>query len=429
MERRSASLVARVRTLASASLLSGVLLCGGALVTLIAEIQAARLFGTAGYGLYRTTMSIGLLAAALAGLGLPALGLRVLPAYAVRGELAAWRSFRRRSQGLTVLAGLTAGVPVGVVLARLGMSGWTLILAAILPATLAILTLESERARASGLVLRSQLIPRLGRPALLLLALLALATSGRSQASHLVAAATAAALLAAGLQVLWSSRGESAGPTDDPATLHPAAMLRTGAPLLVVAVSHALLFGYDVVILAVAVPPTELGVYAGAARVALVLSLPQTAVNTLAGPQVSKAAARGEWTEASRIVKWAGLLAGTSTAVASAAIVWRGPEVLRLLGADFRGGLPVLCWLAAGYTVAAATGSVGPAAQVLGLERAATITYLAAAGLGASGVYFAGRVPSIAVAGAVVAIVMAAANLALWTIVRRHLTDRSRQAG
>lgn len=131
-------------------------------------------------------------------------------------------------------------------------------------------------------------------------------------------------------------------------------------PMWVNSVTTFALMRSDLWILGAFMPKDEVGFYAAAAGLVATVSMSLILVNLVVPPFIAEMYARGETARLQRVLRTTATLAGVPAFLALMAFVLFGGPILGLVyGADYRVGATVLALLSVGKLVNVATGSCG----------------------------------------------------------------------
>ena len=379
---------------------------------------AARWLGADAYGRFATVLATAGLLAVLAQLGLPQWLLRQVPAaerasgHTGAGRHLLWRSLR-------AVAVVAAVLTPAAVLIRAAGSGTAiaahlpvdaLALGALAAGPLALLRVLGAWLQARGHPVAAQLGDGLIRPSALGLAVGAAAGLGLPAQSETAAWLFIGALLGAVLVTAWQVRGRERDPA--PATAETNVGLAGTAPLLGIALLHAVMANADVLMLGALAGPGAAGAYHAASRVALTLGLAMAAVSTVVGPQLARHAAAGDRAGLTRLAAASARTLALPAALALPVVALAAGPALGRLGPGFAAGAPALVGLWLGQLVNLAC---GPAAVLLNLhDRADAALAGVALGAAANLVLNAALIPPFGATGAAAA---TAAGTALWNLV------------
>jgi O-antigen/teichoic acid export membrane protein len=335
----------------------------GAAASFALTAVTARVLGSGGAGAFYLATTIALVVSVVARVGLDTVTLRFVAAHDRddRGDLA----LGVLRHNLLVVAGVATGL-AGVLLAAapviatrvlgdtalVGPLRW----AAVAVVPLALLGVVAQALFAVGHAAVATFVQNGAVPVGALAALAAAALAGRASATGLVAgyaiAAAAAVLVgrAAWRRTRMRRRWPAPGPVDR------GLLLRTGAPLLVVAAVAEAMRWTDTLVLGAFATTSEVGEYGAALRTAAVPSFFVVALNSIVAPQFSRLHHGGDRAALAVLVRRTALMATLVTAPAVVVFVLAPGPVLRLLfGEPFAAAGPVLAVLAVGQLLDALT--------------------------------------------------------------------------
>lgn len=178
--------------------------------------------------------------------------------------------------------------------------------------------------------------------------------------------------------------------------------------------------GLDVVLLQASHPGAETSFYQAAQRTAMTLTLGLVGINAIAAPLIAGAFATGRNEELGDVVRRASrwsLLQATPIAVL---LMVSGRWVLRLFGADFGDGYPVLLILIAAQLINSATGPVVQLFIMTGKERVAFLVLLPVVVVTIPCYYLVGRSLGAVGVAVVTVVAFAAWNGALVLLAKRR---------
>ncbi len=205
--------------------------------------------------------------------------------------------------------------------------------------------------------------------------------------------------------------------------------LRNALPFLVIIGTTSLNGHLDVLMVGYHLGPEATGVYAFAARLALIVTFAVSALLVPLGPAFADCYARGDLSELERKVKLGAAAGAVGTAAIVAGLLAIAPLLMQWGGADYEKGYLAMAILAGGRLVEAL---IGPAAGVLAMTAYARTTAIAlTVGAVANLVLNLLLIPRLAIEGAALAtslsIVLQALVLAI--VLRRTLGISSWAAG
>jgi O-antigen/teichoic acid export membrane protein len=400
----------------------------------VLTITLARALGTDGYGVYAYVFAMISVVSVPAKFGLPVLLIREVARANVDG---AWGTMR----GVIRWSNFIAGTFSVVLAAIVGAVVWTLAdrfesrqiatfsWALLLVPPMVLGELRGAALRGLGRVFQGQLPERILRPGFLVLfccTFLALHPTGQlapdaAMAMH-VAAATCAFLIGAAM-FMRVRPPEIAGVKP---VYAGCTWLAAAWPLALAAGMQVLSSHTDILMLGIFAPASEVGVYRAASQLAGLVSISLVAVNQVVAPQFAALHASGEMGRLQQLATSSSRLILAMAAVPGIVlIVFGGPIMILLFGADYSGGRWPLTLLVLGQLANASFGSVAMLLNMSGHERKT-----------ARGVVIAEifnvvinlvLIPSFGGVGAAAATAMTVSlwNAILWLEVRRNLGIRS----
>ena len=337
---------------------------GGMGLRFVLALLIARLFGPEGLGTYTIALAFASGAALIGVLGMDRASTRFIALHRARAEWGAVAGVSRFATIVTIalsatLAGMlfVAADTIEQIWHQPGLAGPVAVMALAIPA-IALGAVWREGLRGFQDVRLASLLEKVGVPgltAVALLAAVAVGVSGVKAAAIAVAVAYLATTLVAGVQ-LWK---RVAGPTSAAPVYHRRTWTRFAALMSLEGVLLFVLQWTDQLMVGLFQDAHQVGVYASALRLAMLVSVPLLAVNSIMGPTAAALHGAGE-TERLRVtfsrMTWATAVVGL---VVGAVLIVAGPWLLGLFGPEFVAGYPALVVLLVGQIVNAATGSVG----------------------------------------------------------------------
>ena len=383
------------------------------------QIVLARSLGTAGFGVYAAAMAwVGPLAV-LAGLGLPQVALRFLPAYKAEGDAERLAGFLRAAERVTLAgAAIFAAAGSGVALAvasdpvPIVVALWTL------PLTVQ-LRFHAEVARAAGRYEAAFVMPLVQPLVMLAGALLAKEVLGG------LTPALGLCLPALGvLAVLpWQRTIARRIAPDARPRYETRAWLRAGMAMLAVDAAFLLLSQADAALLG-ALDARAVGLFSVASATAAFSMFPMVAVGSTAVPAFARLWALGRTRELERLARQATLRALLAQAAVAAAVVALAGPLLALYGGDFAEARVALLFILAGQLANTATGYVGSIMNMTGHQGAVLRSVGWAAGLHVGMLVVFVRAWGVSGAAAATALSSLGWNVWLYRLVRRHVGVR-----
>ena len=407
--------------LARAAAGSAALALSSKLLMLLTSVVLARWMGAAGYGVYATATALALLLTVPTGLGLPTLVIRLLASYGARQQWGRMRGLLIRGNqavlGASLLMACLAASMIWTFAERFGPDkAAALSLAMLLIPLTALGAMRSAALRGLHHVVLGQLPENLIMPGLFL-ALVGggwLVHGGASALSpeYAIGARLAAVAVAFGVgAVLLLKRLPPAV-----RQARPEYELRTWAraalPLLFIAGINIVNTQTDILMLAALRGSESAGVYQAAVRGAELVAFSLVIANMAIQPSLARLYATGDTARLQRLVTWSARGAtAAALPLAAVMILWGGPIMATVFGADFARGAIALAILSAAQLVNAFT---GPANSLLDMTGHQDDTLKAmVAGVLANVILNALLIPHWDIAGAAIA---TGASLILWNV-------------
>lgn len=417
--------------LAQAAAGSAALALSSKLLMLLTSVLLARWMGVEGYGVYATAMALVLLLTVPTGLGLPVLLVRLFASYRVHQQWGLMRGLLIRGNqavlGASLVMALIAAAAIWGLEDRLGLvhTAVYILALALIPLT-ALSAMRSTALRGLHHVILGQLPENLVMPALFL-ALVAgwwLALGGSAALSpelailaRIVATAAAFGVGAALLLRRIPATVRRAAPE-----YQPRAWARAALPLLFIAGINIINMQTDILMLAALRGSASAGVYQAAVRGAELVAFALVIVNMTIQPSLARLHAAGDKARLQRLATWgARSAAAAALPLAAVMILWSGPIMAAVFGADFARGAIALAILSAAQLVNAFT---GPANSLLDMTGHQNDTLKAmVAGVVTNVALNALLIPRWDIAGAAIATATSLIvwNLLLVILVRRRL--------
>jgi O-antigen/teichoic acid export membrane protein len=372
----------------------------------LAQLALARFMGAKGYGDYTlafTWMGFVLLACKL---GFDTASLRFVAEYRGLQQWGLLRGYLRRSSQIVLAASLVSAAGMaGVVWVMKGQeeSAWVFWLAcAILPLN-GLLLLQGAALRGLKSVFNALLPQRVVRPALVAGGVVLFYFLGGKKL--VPAEAMAITLGAFILAVVYSSvflrrymPSDSRGVAPEYRT---GFWFRTALPMLLIGALMQMENQVDIIVLGYFMDNAQVGIYAAARKLTVLIPFMLTAVNFIAAPMISELYAQGKREELKRMVRLAAQGIFAFTLPVCLLMVVLGRHLLSVFGAEFVAGYPALLILTGGQLVNALSGSVGFFMIMTGHQREASIIIGSAALLNI--LFNASLVPHFGITGAAAA--------------------------
>ncbi len=350
---------------------------GGAAASFGFQVLLARLLGPANLGVYHTANSVAQLVAVIGRRGLDNVLVRRVSVAQAEGQHAQTQQIVAAVlRVLTLNTSALAALMIAVAL--LAGKRWlahedavpSLIVFALAALPLALIAILGEALKAVGRPLVSAAVQGLAVPTLNLTAIAFVGIFG----IHLMAASVASwvflasTLLATALGA-WLWRDATPGTTSGVVRCDTRKLTVEARPFFIAAVASMAAGSADILILSVYGQPEQVGIYAVAARIAVLFSLVSLGVNGVVAPRFAQLAAAGELAALRRLSQ----RACATTAAAGlpllliAAVAPAG--MLGLFGPRFAEGTDVLQLVVAGRYVAVVSAPLGHLFQMAGLAR------------------------------------------------------------
>lgn len=407
---------ARIDRLARRSVLAFATYVAGVALTSLSQLLVARLIGSTAYGYYAYALAWMTILTYVAALGFDVSLLRWISAYCAQQQWGLARGVLRYAQGRTLAASgvivLAAGLALGLGAPAMPEEQVrTFVMGLALIPILSALWIASAAARAFGAVVAALTPDRVVRDGGLVIVVLVLllwrgATVDASTVMMISVGCTLCGLIVVHA-LLRRHRPQSVAVAV--AEYAPAAWRATALPLVVIAASETVLNRTGVLLFGWIGAGIAAGVYALSFNIAMMVTLPRTAVNAGFAPMVAELYVRGDLAELQSVVTRAAmwtLLSGLCIAVPLGILAH---PLLRWFGPDFTHGVTALRVLLSGQLVACAFGPQMYLMTMTGNERSVALLLCVSTILGAA--VGAVLIRSMGLTGAAIA---ASAALILW---------------
>ena len=380
------------------------------------QLVVARVVGVDTFGLYTYVFSWMVVLAYFSALGFDVALLRFIPAYETERAWPLLRGVIQYAQRRALAVGILV-VLIGVCIVLASGSPPerrnAFIIGFVLVPILALLRIRCAIVRALGGVVSSLAPDRLVREGMLisLVAIAALGLGWTVDAPMVMLAVLVGAALGLGCTVLAMRWRLPAAISDVVPQYDTRIWTRTAIPLVIMAATDVLINRMGVILLGWIADTKDAGVYGLAFNIALVVTLPQVALNTLFAPEISSLYARKDMATlqvlVTRAATWM-LLAGFCIGLvlfvlAEPLLAWFGPE--------FEAGVSALRVLLVGQVLVAGAGSQLYVMTMTGHERSAAALLVCSA-IANGGATFV-LIPHFGLTGAAIA---TAAILVIWNV-------------
>lgn len=383
-------------------------------LTYAATLLFARLAGPAHFGTYVVVLAWVTLLGTLSSLGLSAGSIRFVPQYLRQGRIDYLRGFIRRARQITLVSGVGMAL-AAMPLATSGQSSRNASLISVgllVTPLMGMLLLQSDIIRGWSSVPLSKIAPAIVQPTVAItavgaLAILRVPIDGRA----LIAALLVSVAVSWGLEEVIQARAASSLIGRGTTVFRTKEWIMVGMPLIMSKAFQLIISQSDIILVGYFLGAAEAGVYAVASKLAGLVGIFLSSVNTAAGPIVARAYIDGDRASLEMLMRQ-GARAAFVAAVPLALLLAGGSRIaLSLFGEAFIHGATALSVLLLGRVVHAATGPVGTALNVTGSERAGAYAY-GAAGV-VNMVLNVFLIPRLGMVGAAIG---AAIALALWNV-------------
>ena len=341
-----------------------------AAIAYVSIVLLARWMGAVELGIYTYAFAWLALASIPAGLGLPTVCVRFLPAYFQASDWPRLKGLLLFAFGATLAIGLGLGVSAAIGVRALGtalrpdyVTPLSIALGGL--AEMTTLVLASQVGRASGWLALAYAPSQIVYPVLLLAAVAWLSRSGGGPtAARVVPISLGIAALVVGAQITLYARRLAGRLRGTAATFESALWMRTAFSIVLFEGFFALLGQTDIVLVGVFLSPQDVAYYGAAVRTAILVRFVTDGVGTLIGPGIAQLASRHRSGEMQRLLRgtlpWS-LLSATAVFLVLAAA---GRHVLALFGQEFTVAWPAMLLLAGANLIRTA---IGPGALVLNM--------------------------------------------------------------
>ncbi|HEX4188598.1 MAG TPA: oligosaccharide flippase family protein [Solirubrobacteraceae bacterium] len=398
---------------------AGVLLYGGGVVArVVSEVVFARTMGPREFGAYSYVFSWLSILAIAGTLGVAYAFVRFVPEYEVAGNFDGLRRLVRFARVSSVAFGAAVALLAGAVLALARPSGVGLAAVLIGMATVPVLTLfttQTELARSLRRIVLAFLPFFVLRSLFTVGFALALLVAGTGlSAAQGLAVGLAAIVVCLILQRERLRAALAAHP--QPTVAAPSGdwqiWLRVALPFLALNLLATTTMRADVIVVALVRGAASAGVYAAAAKVALLAIFALEALNTIVAPTISKLFYAGDLDGVRRVVRNSARVTFAAALCATLVLEIAGSRSLSVFGSGYGGGMLALQVLLVGQVINASTGPVTYLMAATGHQRLAAIAQAVS-----TCVFFVAVIPLTRVwgiAGTALAVTLARATINIW---------------
>jgi O-antigen/teichoic acid export membrane protein len=349
----------------------------GFALTYFSQLVIARILGVDTYGVYAYVFAWMVILAYFSTLGFDVGLLRFVPAYEAERAWPLLRGVIQYAQRRAMLVGLSV-IFIGILVVNAWASSpelrSTFLAGFALVPILALVRIRCSAVRAFGGVVSALVPDRVVRDGTLigLLAIASLGLGWTLNAPFVMVAtliSSALAFVCAGLAM----RRRRPRAIDDILPAYAAAWRRAAIPLVILGATEALLNRTGVILLGWIADTKSAGIYSLAFNIALVVTLPRIAVNTLFAPVISDLHARGDKeTVQLLITRTASWTFCAGICIAAVLFLLANP-LLAWFGAGYEAGVPALRILLISQVMAASAGSQLYVMTMTGHERSAAM--------------------------------------------------------
>lgn len=395
---------------------------GGLFARYLLQILLARQLGPTGYGSYSFNFSWIQLLAIPASLGFTSSVMRFIPTYLVNEQLSYAAGFVRRAYQ-TLIVSTTLVAIFATLFSTLFTSTDGLLIAwvfLLVPPTSVVLV-QAEMIRAASGIIRARIFNAVIQPILVGgFALLVVYFTGQLAPSEALLGLSLALMIGVVFQgtVLYRSLPSSVRSAGR--QYETSLWLRVSLALLLVKGFQLLLNQTDIILIGLILGAREAGLYAAAAKTAVLTNVILSIVNLAVGPELVRTFARADFAKLESLLRAASKFTFAPSLLIGALMVLFGRQILGLFGPGFSGAYVALAVLSCGRLVNALTGPVGTLLNLTGKERLTAATYGVAAALNL--ILNLLLIPSFGIAGAAIStsLTMVLWNAALGVLVWRQ---------
>jgi O-antigen/teichoic acid export membrane protein len=390
--------------------------CAGFGLTYCSQLVIARVVGVDTYGVYAYVFAWMVVLAYFSALGFDVGLLRFVPAYEAERAWPLLRGVIQYAQRRAMLVGLSV-ILIGVCVVEAWASSAelrsTFLAGFALVPILALVRIRCSAVRAFGGVVSALVPDRVVRDGTLigLLAVASLGLGWTLNAPFVMVAtliSSALGLVCAGLAM---RRRRPRAIVDILPVYDTAAWRRAAIPLVILGATEALMNRTGVILLGWIADTKNAGIYSLAFNIALVVTLPRIAVNTLFAPVISDLYARSDKETMQVLITRAASWTFCAGICIAAVLFVLAEPLLAWFGAGYEAGVPALHILLISQVMAASAGSQLYVMTMTGHERSAAVLLVCCAmvNAGASAVL-------IGMFGLTGAAIGTAASLVIWNV-------------
>lgn len=350
---------------------------GAAGLAFVSQILIARLIGEEDFGRVAAAVTVMLIGASLATLGLDGACQRFVAQYWKKQQFSLLRGYLRDS--------LLVSAILGSVLGTLGALASfvfdpVLALAFLAVPVLSLMMVNEGVAKSYDWPILAFAPNYLLRPVFLLLLIGAVAVLGYAQDGISVMIATVvAAVLALVVQAAWVRARLSRLLTPGPREHRFKGWVTVSAPMIVGELGLLVMISADVIVLRLFRDPAEVGIYFAAIKSLALVQFVSYAVANASAHRVSAFHVSGEHQKLRDFVRRACIWTFLPSLAFAVLLLSFGKPILSLFGPAFLDGWPAMVIVTVGYLVRAAMGPAERVLNMIGGERTAARIYVAAA--------------------------------------------------
>lgn len=398
---------------------------GSVVLAYVLQVLLVRWLGDSGYGNYIYAYNWAQLLAVLGTVGLTLSVLKYLPDYLATQDWQRAKGLLISFSGTVVVASTCLGVIVGLVyllFPQPDIDRLVLCLGLALTPMIALKDLHTETIRSAQRVGLAYAPPLIVQPVSAMIAGFFLYwVSDDLTGAHGVGimAFSLAVVLIAQAVIVRDEFGRHLARV--PALYSPREWVRASLPMLLIRGASVVMNRADVVVVGLMLGATQAGVYAVAARTAMMISFVLEAVNAVVAPNITPLYNRRDMHGLQQLVLTATLLATILALASTLGMIGLSRVLLGLFGEGFIAGRTSLIILAIGHLVNSAAGPVGYLMHLTGYQHISGRVYVLGALL-TVGLNLA-LVPVAGIEGAAIATAaaMVVQNVLMYVFVRRKL--------